>query len=296
MKFLNYLLLLSVSCTLLSCSETRNEPIEHDVLTSENKEKKVIKIGIVPQFSPKRILSIWSPIIDELEKETGFTFQIIGTATIPEFEKEYQKGTFDVAYMNPYHAIDAYKKQGYEAVLKDGSRSLFGILVVKKEDEIQSISELNGSKISFPAPNALGASLLMRTELKTLHNIDFEPIYVETHTNSYLSVLEEKTRAGGGVMRTFNELSEDIRSQLRIFYQTKKTPSHPIVIHQRVEEEDREKIVAALLKIGEDKSMKEYLKKVPIKKIIKTSQEEYEVLEELGVEDFYINPNQIEKY
>lgn len=293
MKLLNLTLL--CSCLLILFSAC-NENTETTTATTNKKNEqvsteKVLKIGVVPQFSPKRILTIWSPIIEELEQKTGYTFQIVGTPSIPEFEKEYQKGTYDIAYMNPYHSIIANKTQGYEAVLRDGTKSLFGVLVVKKDDIIKDIKELDGEKLSFPAPNALGASLLMRTELKTIHNIDIEPIYVKTHTNSYLSVLEGKTRAGGGVMRTFNELGNDIKNQLRIFYSTQKTPPHPIVIHQRVDKATREAIINTLLEMGKDEVLNAYLKKIPIKEIIETSQEEYKMLENLGMENFYINPN-----
>ena len=233
MKLLNFTILFSCLIFLFSAC---NPNAESSTTTSEIEQagtQKVLKIGVVPQFSPKRIITIWSPIIEELEQKTGYKFQIIGTPSIPEFEKEYQKGTYDIAYMNPYHSVVANQMQGYEAVLRDGTKSLFGVLVVKKEDNIRDIKELDGEKLSFPAPNALGASLLMRTELKTVHNIEIEPVYVKTHTNSYLSVLEGKTRAGGGVMRTFNELGDDIKNQLRIFYETQKTPPHRIVLHPR---------------------------------------------------------------
>lgn len=291
MKLLNFTILFSCLIFLFSAC---NPNAESSTTTSEIEQaatQKVLKIGVVPQFSPKRIITIWSPIIEELEQRTGYKFQIIGTPSIPEFEKEYQKGTYDIAYMNPYHSVVANQMQGYEAVLRDGTKSLFGVLVVKKEDNIRDIKELDGEKLSFPAPNALGASLLMRTELKTVHNIEIEPVYVKTHTNSYLSVLEGKTRAGGGVMRTFNELGDDIKNQLRIFYETQKTPPHPIVIHPRVDKQTREAVVNALLEMGSDEELNAYLEKIPIKKITKTTQEAYRMLEDLGMEKFYVNPD-----
>ncbi|MFK7949767.1 MAG: phosphate/phosphite/phosphonate ABC transporter substrate-binding protein [Saprospiraceae bacterium] len=291
MKLLNLTILCSCFMLLFFACNENTEPTTTIEETEQTSTRKVLKIGVVPQFSPKRIMTIWSPIIEELEEKTGYKFQIVGTPNIPEFEKEYQKGTYDIAYMNPYHSVVANQTQGYEAVLRDGTKSLFGVLAVKKDDLIKDIKELDGEKVSFPAPNALGASLLMRTELKTIHKIDIEPIYVKTHTNSYLSVLEGKTRAGGGVMRTYNELGDDIKNQLRIFYSTQKTPPHPIVIHPRVDKKTREVIVSALLEMGKDETLNAYLEKIPIKGIIETNQTEYKILEDLGMENFYVNPN-----
>ncbi len=74
--------------------------------------------GIVPQFEQRKLYSIWKPIIEELEKRTGFTFRIATALTIPEFEKKFAKGNFDFAYMNPYHLLKANKAQGYIPILR----------------------------------------------------------------------------------------------------------------------------------------------------------------------------------
>jgi phosphonate transport system substrate-binding protein len=282
--FINILFAISL-IALGSCENPSDtEVVEVEKVSS----KKVLKIGIVPQFSSKRILSIWSPIIKELEIATGYSIQIVGTPSIPKFEAELAKGTYDIAYANPYHSVIANKQQGYEAILFDGSKKLFGVLAVRSDDEIKNIVDLNGEILSFPAPNALGASLLMRTELKNIHQLEIEPLYVKTHTNVYLNVVEGKTRAGGGVMRTFNELSDDIKAKLRIFYSTQKVPSHPIIVHPRVEASVVKILTEALLEMGTTENGKSMLAKIPIKEIKATEQSEYDLLEDMGMEDFYV--------
>ncbi len=287
-RILNVLLLLSL-IVLISCETESVSTVE--VTQDEVKAEKILTIGVVPQFSSKRILSIWSPIIESLEATTGYQIQIIGTPSIPAFEAELSKGTYDIAYCNPYHSVVANSQQGYEAILFDGSKKLFGVLAVKNDDDIKDIKELDGSTIAFPAPNALGASLLMRTELSQMHNIDIQPDYVKTHTNVYLSVVEGKTRAGGGVMRTFNELSDDIKNQLRIFYTTQKVPSHPIVVHPRLEADLVKQITTALLEMGSTEEGNAMLSKIPLKNITKTKQSAYDLLKNMGMEDFYMKSN-----
>ncbi len=122
-------------------------------------------VGIVPQFEALRLASTWLPILEELEKRTGHTFEMIGAPTIPAFEVAFQGGEYDIAYMNPYHGVMAEQAQGYIPIVRDGSRMLYGILAVRKDSPLQDVKELDGKKIAFPAPNALGASLLMRAEL-----------------------------------------------------------------------------------------------------------------------------------
>lgn len=156
-------------------------------------------VGIVPQFEALRLASTWLPILEELEKRTGHTFEMIGAPTIPAFEVAFQDGEYDIAYMNPYHGVMAEQAQGYIPIVRDGSRMLYGILAVRKDSPLQDVKELDGKKIAFPAPNALGASLLMRAELDMLHDVQVEESYVSTHSSAYLNtVLGTADAAGGG--------------------------------------------------------------------------------------------------
>ncbi len=87
----------------------------------------VYKFGVVPQFEPRQLSAVWSPILTELEKRTGFKFLMVGSPRIPEFEAEIQAGRYDFAYMNPYHAVVAHSTQKYEPIVREGAEQLFGI-------------------------------------------------------------------------------------------------------------------------------------------------------------------------
>ncbi|MEK9775021.1 MAG: PhnD/SsuA/transferrin family substrate-binding protein, partial [Quisquiliibacterium sp.] len=69
--------------------------------------------GVVPQFDARKVVEIWGPILKELEKRTGFDFELVGSPKIPQFEIEFEQGRYDFAYMNPYHALIAGRTQKY---------------------------------------------------------------------------------------------------------------------------------------------------------------------------------------
>ena len=245
-------------------------------------------VGVVPQFDTRKIHKIWQPILAHLNKETGHTFVLRGSSSIPAFEKEFNAGSFDFAYMNPYHALVANKKQGYLPLIRDNGRELQGILVVRKDSGIDSIKDLNGVKISFPAPNALGASLLIRADLTNQHKIDFNPIYVKTHSSVYLNVIVKQTTAGGGVDKTLKQQKENIRGALKIIYQTPKVSPHPLSVHPRVPDNVREEIKQAFLKLGESDAGKALLSKVPMKKIGEAVISDYTPLNKFNLNEFYV--------
>ena len=251
-------------------------------------EENEYTIGIVPQFEIRHIRKIWNPIINEIQKNTGYKLKLIGSPTIPDFEREFNTGRFDFAYMNPYHILLAQKNQGYVPLVRDNGRKLHGILVVRTDSNINSINDLNGKKIGFPAPNALGASLLMRANLTNDYKIKFKPVYVKTHSSVYLNVVVNQTSAGGGVQKTLNQQRINIKSALRVLHRTPEVAPHPIAVHPRVPIKVREAIKQTFLKLGESAIGQSLLSKIPIKKIGAATMMDYIPLKKLNLNNFYV--------
>ncbi|MGB0670041.1 MAG: phosphate/phosphite/phosphonate ABC transporter substrate-binding protein [Rhodospirillales bacterium] len=246
--------------------------------------------GVVPQFESRKLHAIWQPLLREVAKRTGIEIDLAPNDSIPEFERDFAAGRFDFAYMNPYHALMAFGSQGYLPIIHDGSAPLFGILVVPKDSPIRDVMELNGSRIAFPAPNALGASLLMRTDLARLHGVSFEPTYKQTHSSVYLHVIKgiDDVRAGGGVMGTFKSQKPEIRDQLRILYQTRPMPRHPIVAHPRVPAEVVRAVTRAFLDLGAEEAGSQMLRRVPIQQVKVTSLAEFQPMQAWGLDAFVV--------
>jgi ABC-type phosphate/phosphonate transport system substrate-binding protein len=253
--------------------------------------QKVYIVGVVPQFEALRTFAIWQPILKELEKASGVKLKLQGSPSITDFEKKLMMGEFDFAYMNPYHMINAYQRLGYRPLLKDHSKQLQGILVVRKDASVNDIKQLNNKKIAFPDPNALGASLLIRVELKNNHNINFKPVYVGNHDSVYLNIIYKNVTAGGGVLKTLNHQKKAIREQLRVLYHTHKVASHPIGVHPRVDNSVAQRVQQAMLNLSQTEHGIKLLEKIPIKKMGSATIDEYMPLKDMDLEAFRVNIN-----
>jgi len=254
-------------------------------------EDRIYTVGIVPQFETKRIHKIWHPILAELEQRTGLRFELIGSPTIPHFEDELMSGNFDFAYMNPYQIMLASESEGYIPLIRDVSRTLHGVLVVRRNSGIQTVEELNNKKVAFPSPNAFGASLQMRQELSDKFNINVEPVYVNTHDSVYLNVAIDQTAAGGGVQNTLNRQAPEIRDMLRVIHSTTPVTPHPFAAHPSVPKVIRDKVHNALMAIGESDSGKQMLVHIPINQVGPASLKDYDALNEMRLNRFYISSN-----
>ncbi|MCK0121804.1 phosphate/phosphite/phosphonate ABC transporter substrate-binding protein [Loktanella sp. F6476L] len=244
--------------------------------------------GVVPQFEALRLNMIWAPILEELSAETGHNFEMVGSPNIPEFEMGFTSGDFDFAYVNPFHSIMAMDSQGYTPLVNDAGRRLFGILTVPVDSPIQSVEDLNGKAIAFPAPNALGASLLMRSELDIVYGIDFDARFVATHTSAYLNAILHETDAASGVMGTFNRQEDEIKEKLRILHRTQEVAPHPVVVHPRVPLDVQEAVRAAFLKLGESEEGQALLAQIPIRQIAVATEIDFEPLRDLNLNDYVV--------
>lgn len=245
-------------------------------------------VGVVPQFNARTLQSIWNPILQELEHRTGHKFVLHGSESISAFEKQFLDGAFDFAYMNPYHFIKASQQQGYLPLVRDTGKRLRGILVVRKDAEIDDVSQLQDTAIAFPSPNALGASLMLRALLSSEFGLAFEPRYVKSHDSVYLNVVLGRTMAGGGVGRTLAKQPAEVRDQLRVLYTTPAVASHPITVHPRVPEAVRGQVRDALIAMGENEAERQLLAKIPIVTAGPALSEDYAPLRAMGLETFYV--------
>jgi phosphonate transport system substrate-binding protein len=247
-----------------------------------------LSVGVVPQFDARHITRIWQPILEEISRLSGIALELKTSSSIPEFEQQFASGTYDFAYMNPYHAVLAHQKQGYEPVVRDTGRSLHGIIVVRKDSALTSVKQLDGQTVAFPAPNALGASLIPRAEFASKFDINIKEIYVKSHSSVYLNVLLGKAAAGGGVQKTLSQQPEEIREQLQVLYKTKGVAPHPLSVHERVDQNTVDRVTEAFLELGSTDTGKNLLKQIPIKSIGAASMEDYKSLRKMGLEAFYV--------
>jgi len=196
-------------------------------------EPLTLSIGVVPQQSATKLARLWTPICRYLSQQTGYRFVFKTAKNIPTFEKRVAAGEYDIAYMNPYHYTVFSADPGYRAFAKETNKRIQGIIVVKQDSPYKSITELSGKTLAFPAPAAFAASVLPRAYFKT-NQIDIRPRYVSSHDSVYLTVSKNLYPAGGGIQRTFNNMPEAIRKQLRILWKTPGYTPHAFAAHPRL--------------------------------------------------------------
>lgn len=243
-------------------------------------------VEVVPQFQPVEINRTWAPLLARLEKETGLSFTLKLAKDIPAFEDDVMAGAPDLVYQNPYHQVMARRAQGYVPLVRD-AKLLTGIVVVRHNDPVGSTKALAGQTIAYPAPNAFGASLLVRSHLAEVDRIETQPFYAKTHTNAYRQVLTGRAAAAGGVRATLDKEPEEVRAGLRVLWETPGVAPHPISAHPRVSPQNREAVTAALLRLAQDPAGQALLKEVLMPQPVRADYaRDYQPLEKLRLDRY----------
>jgi phosphonate transport system substrate-binding protein len=246
-------------------------------------------LGVVPQFEQRKLYAIWKPIIAELEKMTGLSIKLVTTLRINDFEKEYMAEKFDFAYMNPYFIVRGVKPGTYIPLVRD-NKPHRGIVVVRKDGFIGKVADLEGKTVAFPTPNAIGATLMTRSELERKYGVKVVPLYVKSHSSVYLHVAKGLAAGGGGVLKTLQEQDAAVRDLLSVLYTTEAMPNLPVAANRRVAADVREKVRRAFLALGKTEEGRALLAQVPITEIVPASLDEYLVIDTWGLERYW-DPN-----
>jgi phosphonate transport system substrate-binding protein len=212
-------------------------------------DRPSLTFGIVPQQSASRLAEIWVPFLDSVAGASGIRLEFKTNKDIPTFESCLAAGRYDVAYMNPYH-YTVFHEVGYEAFAHAADATLQGIIVVRADQPFNSLADLDGRKLAFPSPAALGASVLPRAELRK-QGIRFEPSYLRSHDSVYRAVASGLFSAGGGVARTFATVPDEVSGALRVIHTTERYTAHAFAAHGRVSADAVDAVRRAMVGIAD---------------------------------------------
>lgn len=235
--------------------------------------------GVVPQQAVTDLARAWTPLLAYLSRKTGYAIEFRTAQDITTFGRRVDAGEFDFAYFNPLHYV-TYRASGYQAVARERDTQLVGIIVVPKDSGYKSLKDLNDATMAFPSPIAFAAAILPQLSLKQA-GVRVVPKVVASHESVYRTVARGLYPAGGGVVKTYEQVDPLVREQLRILWKSRPYTPHPIAAHPRVPKEVAQRVAAALLAMAEDAQGAVLLKQAGFKGFVAAKDSDYEDIRKL---------------
>ncbi|MGZ5007203.1 MAG: phosphate/phosphite/phosphonate ABC transporter substrate-binding protein [Methylobacter sp.] len=267
-RWWNLLLDLPLITGLSKPSDTDYQP----TFSAESKSRipKYI-IGIHPLHNPKRLFEIYSPIVDFLNAnmpEANFILE--ASRNYEDFDKKLYSGHFDFAMPNPYQTVNSLK-HGYRVFGKMADDDDFrGIILVRRDSGINTVADLKGKTVCYPAPTALAATMMTQYYLHT-HGIDInrdiENRYVGSQESSIINVLRGHVAAGTTwpvPWKTFSKENPQLAAQLEIKWQTEPLQNNAWVVRKELPKEITDKLAVLLFNLDRHPQGLAMLARIPI--------------------------------
>ncbi len=219
--------LLAVLMALSCCGQQEAISYQPIFSTKSGHEVQTYVVGIHPLHNPKRLMEIYGPILDYINRHIPEAhFRLEPARNYEEFEKKLYAGYYDLAMPNPYQTVRASRRV-YDVFAKMGDDAEFrGIILTRKDSGIYEIQDLKGKTIAYPAQSALAAAMLPQFYLHTHGldvNLDIENRYVGSQESAILNVLRGYTVAVATwplPWKAFCAEHPDLASQLEVKWET----------------------------------------------------------------------------
>lgn len=264
-----------------SCKNSNNYSPEFSNNKIQNTE--CYTIGIHPLHNPERLFEVYSPLAKYLSDNIPNTkFIIEASRNYAAFNEKLFAQKFDFAMPNPYQTTGSFKHH-YNVFCKWADDENFrGIILVRKDGEINKIADLKGKLVCFPAPTALAACMLPQYYLYKHGlniNTDYKIRYVGSQESSILNVYRGDVSAACTWIPPWNALIKEkpeIENQVEIKWATDNLPNNSFVVNRSIPADIVEQVKTLLISLNTTIEGQIILKKIGVSKFEYATNETYQ--------------------
>lgn len=247
-------LLLAVSILLLAAcgnddqSQYRPAFSEHPAGTDN-----VLVFGVHPLHNPRRLFQVYQPLVSYLNEHLDdHRIKLEASRNYPAYDRKLLDGHFDLALPNPYQTVLALD-HGYHVFAKMADDEDFrGIILVRRDGPIDTVADLHGKTVSYPARTALAATimpqwLLFEQGLDVME--ETRSLYVGSQESSIMNLHLGNSQAAATwppPWRAFARNRPEIAKNLEVRWRTDPLPNNSLMAREDVEPEVVRRLTQAL--------------------------------------------------
>lgn len=246
-------------------------------------EEPVYIFGVHPLHNPKRLFEVYQPMIHYINSHLkGGKLRLEASRDYASFDKKLDAGYFDFALPNPYQTVMA-EDHGYKVFGKAGDDQNFrGIILVRRDSNINSINDLRGKTISYPAPTALAAAIMPQWYLYK-HGIDIKKdiknSYVGSQESSIMNVYLGKSDAAATwppPWKAFIKERPEIAKEVMIKWETSALLNNGLVARNNIPNEIVKQVAQIITTLQTHEEGRKILNEMELSKYEKADERTYE--------------------
>jgi phosphonate transport system substrate-binding protein len=280
------LLIIFIAYLLTACEQkTTDNTLQYSSTSPNDNGVIVYRLAIHPLHNPQKLFEAYQPLVDYLNSELQYIkIELEASRDYRTFEKKFRARQPELLLPNPWQTLQAMDS-GYHVIGMAGDADDFkGIFIVRKDNDIIEPLQLEGKRVSYPAPTALAAAIMPQYFLYT-HGIDInqhtENVYVGSQESSIMNVYLSNVTVGATwppSWRSFKKDNPEQAKQLKVVWQTPSLINNSVMIRDDVPDKISKQIQSLLINLGDSEHGQVILTGMETARITSANDEDYDVV------------------
>ncbi len=236
-------LLLMIGCFLLP---------DRASVHAEILPKPAYRLGVFPYLPALTIDRLYGPLAESFSLELDRLVKLRTKSTFENFADAIEEQSYDILFVHPFFFVDAIDHHDYVPLARL-DRQLRAVLVAGDESDVQTLDDLAGGTIGLP-PKLAAVSKLVKSALMERGLRPGLDVGIRHFRNKASCLHAARSGAVGacGVPAFIFEEIETLTSQsVRIIFEAPPVNHFAFAVHNRVPEEERERLRELVLSLGD---------------------------------------------
>ena len=220
-----------------------------------------IKMGIFPRRNPIVTTRMFTPLVQYLNVKLGRDVLLDTPKDFETFWNKVKNNEYDIVHYNQYHYVKSHKEYGYRVVAKNiefNQDTIAGAIIVRKDANINSVTDLKGRKIVFGGgPRAMQSYIVAKylLQINGLKNGEYDESFSTNPPNAIMSTYFKQSDAAGAGDKVLKlkivESQIDI-NEMKYLVKGEQLSHLPWAVSSKLDNDTTKKLSETLL--GMDKS------------------------------------------
>lgn len=236
---------------------------------------------VSPDFNINNVTG-WFVFNSWLQKQLGENIHFEMFDKFNEQHKEIAGNKINLIYANPYDAAMLVREHGFRALVRPTNKPDEALIAVKIDSPIRKVEDLKpGAIIATTDDPDVHMMCMIMIEPADLNKDNVTINCKDSYVVVARDLLRGKAHAGFFLADTFDELSDVIRSLLRVLVRSQIHVIHHVFLIDKSLAARSDDITTALLGMSESENGKRILSEIGIQKWEKVEEEEVEFMIDL---------------
>lgn len=243
--------------------------------------EKTLELGFFPYISGSRIIKLYRPLVEYLQRELNREVKLFSAPSFSEFVKRTNQQKYDIIFTAPHFALHAEKRGAYIRLVRFENR-LRGYVFTQAEQPVESVAELKGKVIAMPDKLAIISSMgeVYLREKGLRVNTDYTIVNTASHNNTILTVINNKADAGIIARPVYNMYVKKNPGKIKLLAETQEIPGPMFMMRTSLSNDFKAQIKKAFNGFADSDYGKSFFKKAPFSGMKNISDQEMQQLQE----------------